>query len=147
MHWRNEAIRRRLARWGASQRPTASEAGAGLAEFALVLPVLLMVLFGIAEIGIAITQAQAVEAAAREGGRLASLSSSTVSDVENRVDASLAVIPLDGPANVTVSPSGCDGREGESVVVTVATPHDITVPLLVDRTITLTGQAVFRCEA
>ena len=38
-----------------------------MAEFALVLPLLLILLFGIVEFGIAFNRAQAVEAAAREG--------------------------------------------------------------------------------
>ncbi len=121
--------------------------GAGLAEFALVLPVLVVVLFGIFEFGIAFNRAQAIEAAAREGARLASISSTTAGDIAVRVDATLAGIPLDNPPNVTVAPGGCAGREGEQVTVTVTTDHNVTVPLLFDRDVTLRGEAVFRCEA
>ena len=49
---------------------------------------------------------------------------------------------------VTVIPAGgCAGREGESVTVLVTAPHRITIPFAVDRELTLSGQAVFRCEA
>lgn len=124
-----------------------SEAGSGMAEFALVLPVLLFILFGIVEFGIAFNRAQAVEAAAREGARLASISSTTVGDVTTRVNEALVGIPLDNPASVAVAPGGCAGREGEAVTVTVTYVHDVTIPLLFSRDVTLTGQAVFRCEA
>ncbi len=127
--------------------PRHSEQGAVLAEFALVLPVLVMILFGIIQFGIAISRAQAVEAAAREGGRLASLSSSTQADVVSRVNATLAGATGGSTPTVGLDPGTCAGREGQSVTVTVTIPHRITVPLVLDRQTTLTGHAVFRCEA
>ena len=123
------------------------ESGAGLAEFALVLPLLIIILFGIIEFGIAFNRAQAVEAAAREGARLASISTSTQGDITARVNASLAGIPLQNPANVTVAPGGCAGREGQAVTVTVTTDHALDIPLVPLPAVTLSGQAVFRCEA
>jgi uncharacterized protein (UPF0333 family) len=125
-----------------------SERGAILAEFALVLPVLLVVLFGIIEFGFAFSRSQSITAAAREAGRLASLSSTTTADISSRVDTTLAGTSLDAPPTVTVIPAGgCAGREGESVTVLVSAPHRITIPFAVDREITLSGRAVFRCEA
>ena len=127
--------------------PASSERGATLAEFALVLPLLVIILFGIIEFGIAFNRAQAVEAAAREGARLASISTSTQGDINARVAASLAGIPLQNPANVTVAPGGCAGREGDPVTVTVTTDHALNIPLVPLPAVTLSGQAVFRCEA
>ncbi len=122
------------------------ERGAALAEFALVLPLLLILIFGLIEFGIAFNRAQAVEAAAREGGRLASLSTTTAAQISTRVDDALIGIPMDGP--VTVSPGiSCLGRQGEEVHVTVSAPHDVEIPLLFSTTITLASEAVFRCEA
>ncbi|MCP3988846.1 MAG: pilus assembly protein [Actinomycetia bacterium] len=119
-----------------------------MAEFALVLPVLLMILFGIIEFGLMFSRAQAIEAAAREGARLASLSSTTYVEVMERVDATLAAAVFDATPTVVMSPTiGCFGREGESVTVTVTAPHQITIPFVFDHSVMLTGQAVFRCEA
>jgi hypothetical protein len=112
-----------------------------------MLPLLLILLFGIVEFGIAFNRAQAVEAAAREGARLASLSSTTAADIDARVNDALAGIPLQNPAVVTVAPGGCAGREGEAVTVTVTTDHTITIPLFGTPTVGLRGEAVFRCEA
>ena len=70
--------RRRFLSIGTQGRYRAdTDSGTSLAEFAIVLPVLILILFGIIEFGIAFNRAQAVEAAAREGGRIASLGSST----------------------------------------------------------------------
>jgi len=110
-------------------------------------PVLVMILFGIIQFGITISRAQAVEAAAREGGRLASLSSTTQTDVVSRVNAALAGALGDSTPTVSVEPGICAGREGQSVTVTVTAPHRITIPLVLDRQTTLTGHALFRCEA
>ena len=134
------------------------ERGAVLAEFAFVLPLLVMLLLGIVEMGIAFNRAQAVEAAAREGARLGSLSTTTGAAIEARVDAALAGIPLDGEPSITVeSPPGVvvptTGRPcaapNQQVRVTVTLEHEIDIPLipLLPPTVNLTGQAVFRCEA
>jgi Flp pilus assembly protein TadG len=139
---------RRLRRTGPGNRShRANERGAILAEFALVAPVLIMILFGIIEFAFVLSRSQAVEAAAREGGRLASLSSTTTADIESRVDDALAAVPLDGAPTVTVSPQVCLGREGQAVTVTVTAPHRLTIPLVLDRQLTLEGRSVFRCEA
>ena len=124
------------------------ESGASMAEFALILPLLITILFAIFEFGIAFNRAQALEAAAREGGRLASLSSTTnLGQVQARVDATLAGIPLDNPAPATVS-AFCAGREGDPVTVTVTTTHLIDIPLVYSNlAVPLSSQAVFRCEA
>ena len=125
-----------------------SERGANLAEFALVLPLLLMILFGIIEFGMVFSRSQAIEASAREAGRLASLSSTTSTDVEDRVDVTLGSTTFDAPPVVQVTPAGgCAGREGESVTVTVSASHRIAIPFVLDRDVNLTGESVYRCEA
>lgn len=142
---------KRLRRlWTSENRggdPGHSERGAVLAEFALILPVLVMILFGIIQFGITLSRTQAVEAAAREGGRLASLSSATEADVVSRVNAALGGALGETVPTVALEPGTCAGREGQSVTITVTAPHRITIPLVLDRQTTLTGHAVFRCEA
>jgi len=118
-----------------------------MVEFAIVLPILVMLVFGIVEFGITFTKAQAVEAAAREGARLASIESSTVPDIEARVNAALTGIPMSSPPVVTVS-AVCNNRPGGSVTVGVSADHNINIPLVLsNHTVTLNGTAVFRCEA
>ena len=62
-----------------------SEDGAQLVEFALVLPLLLLVMLGIAEFGFMFQRYEVVTNAAREGARLAVLPGYTDADVQARV--------------------------------------------------------------
>ena len=140
-------------------RPRLSERGAAMAEFAFVVPILMTMLFGIIEFGIAFNRVQAVEGAAREGARLASISSSDVGAIETRAQASLAGIDFD-PGDLTIIVRDGDNNEvtggnhpcqysqfGKPVSVDVVLKHNITVPFVDTWQLDLTGQAVFRCEA
>ena len=64
-----------------------SEEGANLVEFALVLPLLLLVMLGIAEMGFMFQRYEVVTNAAREGARLAVLPGYVTTDVQARVTA------------------------------------------------------------
>jgi Flp pilus assembly protein TadG len=64
-----------------------SEEGANLVEFALVLPLLLLVMLGIAEMGFMFQRYEVVTNAAREGARLAVLPGYGTTDVQARVAA------------------------------------------------------------
>lgn len=133
------------SRWRARSGP--DERGNALAEFALVLPLLMMLVFGMIEMGFALSAAQSIEAAAREGGRLASLQSTTTAEVVDRVDQALVGVPLQSGPVVSVAPGGCAGREGQPVTVTVTGWQQLSIPFVVDRQVELSSEAVFRCEA
>jgi len=133
-----------------SAPPTLTERGAALVEFAVVLPVLLMVLFGIIEFGIAYTEAQAIEATAREAARLASLSSTTEDDVNQRANETLGrdlTNTLRERYNITPQLCGSQRPGTGKVTVTVSEPHEINIPLVNVWNINLEATAVFRCES
>ena len=71
-------VRRLLRRFCAEQ-------AAQLVEFALVLPMLLLVVLGIAEFGFIFQRYEVVTNAAREGARMAVLPGYTTADVDARV--------------------------------------------------------------
>jgi hypothetical protein len=75
-----------------------SEDGAQLVEFALVLPLLLLVVLGIAEFGFIFQRYEVVTNAAREGARIAVLPGYNNDDVETRVRAYLTAgrVPATG---------------------------------------------------
>lgn len=94
-----------------------SEAGAELVEFALVLPLLLLVLGGIVDFGMLLQRQQVVTNAAREGARLAAVGYSQP-DVQSRVTTFVrqgvndpAAAPLATVVCALVDGEPCWGRQ------------------------------------
>jgi Flp pilus assembly protein TadG len=76
--------------------------GNSVIEFALVLPILLLVVFGITEFGRAIMVTNVLNSASREGARLAAVSSVTDStSIQNRVIEVLTAANVE-PGDITV---------------------------------------------
>jgi hypothetical protein len=110
---------RKLSRTRARcDRPRAQ--AAVLVEFAVVLPLLLTILFGIIEYGWIFMVRQTVQNAAREGCRIAVLQTSTepYTDVETRIDQVLSPTGLGSYSTVMEHADGlttCD----ETITITV----------------------------
>lgn len=85
------------------RRPGTGEAGAELVEFALVFPLLLLVLLGIIDFAFVFQRTEVITNAAREGARVATLPGYVATDVTNRVTAYLQAggLPTSG-GNPTV---------------------------------------------
>jgi Flp pilus assembly protein TadG len=131
-------------------RPT-DERGAAAVEFAIVLPVLVLLVFGIIQFSIYFNRLQGLQAAAREGARVAALPQSTQSDVTAKVKAALAdVLPSGTSPTISVTPSTsnpCDLQPvGTSVTVTVKVSSNLDIPLWGSQSVTQTGTGVFKCE-
>ena len=80
-----------------------SETGAELVEFALVFPMLLLVVLGIADFGILFQQYEVLTNAAREGARVAVLPNYATADVKARVDQYVAAGMLSTGGTVTTT--------------------------------------------
>ena len=133
------------------QRADRDERGAVAVEFAIVLPLLVMIVFGIIEWSIYFNRLQGLQAAAREGARVAALPQSTQSDVKAKVNSALdGVLSSGTKRTVTVSPNSanpCDLQPtGTSVTVTVQVSTDLDIPLWGSETLTQIGKGVFKCE-
>jgi Flp pilus assembly protein TadG len=126
------------------RRNKQNQRGAALVEFAFVLPVFIILVFGIIQFGLALNRVQAYHAAAREGARVGSLESSSTGDINTAINDALVGFGV-APA-VSISPGLCAGRPGAPITVEVTAPYTIQIPLLPDTTITLEGDGVFRCE-
>ena len=105
------------------------EAGAELIEFALIFPLLLMVMLGIVDFGFLFQRLEVLENAAREGARVAALPGYDTTDVENRVMDYVAVggVPTAaGNPTVTVTTTtavvGLNGQP--ATTVNVSYQHD-----------------------
>lgn len=120
------------------------EEGAAAVEFALIAPLLIVLFFGIVQVGIAVYQTQVIEAAAREGARVAS-----VGGDESEVTAAVQAA-ADGfaAAELTITTDVC-GVLPDDAVVDVAASGDrlnFTIPFVGSYTPTFTASATFRCE-
>ena len=120
--------------------------GNAVVEFALVLPILLLVLFGITELGRMIMTTNVLNTASREGARLASVSPMSDSlSVQARVSEVLAAARIE-PSAIVVEYDAA----AHSVRVEVTSDFEIlsrsVLPVVLRGTIQLRGQTVFRYE-
>jgi Flp pilus assembly protein TadG len=129
------------------------EEGVAAVEFALILPVLALMLFGVLEFGRVWSQYQVFQGAAREGARCAAVQATDFSDCEIQPAIDQAAEPYEPDADATVQiggasrPAGCtDADQGEDVQVSWEQPLNINIPFWKDVTVTPTVKAVFRCE-
>jgi Flp pilus assembly protein TadG len=138
-----------------------SQAGAELVEFALVLPMLLLVFGGIVDFGLLLQRQQVVTNAAREGARLAVLSGYTAGDVQARVTQFVreginnpTATPTASVTNVTITPGTGPAFEAAQVSVALADRFLILGPIVSLAggggsfgTITLTATTTMRLES
>ncbi len=131
---RFKSATREASRAGSLRR---SSAGQSIAEFALVVPILLLLVFGIVEFGLIVKSWQVVTDAAREGARVAVVGT-TPGVAADSVDAADAVRQalnrggLDGAdATVALEATGTTGgpwtgaERGDTARVTINYPHDM----------------------
>jgi Flp pilus assembly protein TadG len=123
-------------------RHRATNRGQSVIEFALVLPILLLVVFGITEFGRALLTVNILNAAAREGARVAAISGDSTSAVSSVV----AVLQAGRVKNWAISVAGPDASR--AITVTVDTQFNVlSAKVLPMRgTITLRGRTVMRFE-
>jgi Flp pilus assembly protein TadG len=115
-----------------------SQAGAELVEFALVLPMLLLVFGGIVDFGLLLQRQQVVTNAAREGARIAVLPGYSEADVIDRVreyvregtgDNTLS--PVTVPITVPIDPPGpAPAFPAKQVTVTMTYNYLILSPVM-----------------
>ena len=128
---------------------TADERGSAMVEFAMVVPLLVLLLFGIVEFSLMYNRQQALHAAAREGGRVASLETSTHDAIVDAVNSALIGTTFSSTAVISITPDTtrpCLHNAGETVTVTVTADSDVDIPVWQSMTVGLVGQARFRCE-
>lgn len=103
------------------------EQGQAIVEMALVLPLFLLLLFGVIEMGRICYAYISVSNAAREGGRVASIGGTDleiVNSVENA--ASLASMSL----TIVITPPQANRQSGQEVTVNVTYPVQLVIPII-----------------
>ena len=109
-------------------RPRKREDGQSLVEFALVIPIFLLVLFAIVDFGMAFHAWITVTNSAREGARLGSVHAPAAT-IEQRVRDTSDTLDQ---GNLSVTVTNADdqgGQPGESVVVDVSYDYSLMTPL------------------
>jgi Flp pilus assembly protein TadG len=110
-----------------------ADEGQALLEFALVLPILLILIVGIIEFGRAWNMEQIITDAAREGARKAAIADESVTQAQviQTVKDALTNGRID-PNTATITTNGWDAGTGAPATITVSVPYRFTFfgPLL-----------------
>ena len=121
------------------------ERGSVVVEFALVLPILVLLLFGMIEFGRGYNARIELVSAVREGARAGALGKnlSTIADTTKAAAPGLKTtdITVASTTLCSVTPQPAD------ITVTATYPFHYEIPLFRSSTITLTAKAVMRCGA
>ena len=102
------------------------EKGQALVEFALLVPIFLLLLFAIIDFGMGFYSWITVTNGAREGARLGVVLA-TQQQIEDRVYQTVS-LPNES-TQMTVTVTNAQGQPGESVVVKVDYDYDLITPL------------------
>lgn len=114
-----------MARKRAERREGEGERGQAIVEFALVLPLFLVLLFALVDFGRGYQAWLQVTNAAREGARVGAVRGSA-SEIESRVRAAAGSLDQ---GRLSVSTSNAQGAPGGSVVVRVSYAFSFITPL------------------
>ena len=147
---------RRLRRQGTNNFPkhhrVSAEQGASLVEFALTLPLLLALLFGLIEMSWAFSQTNDIRHGAREGARAAAVDIGTVSAVGQAVCDRMDVVAPAQNINVTLNQiaTSSSGEGGVEALAQISVTADLkTITGFYDFLLgskTLTSTVEFRLE-
>ena len=123
------------------------ERGATAVEFAFIMPLLIVLVLGIAEFGRAFQVSGQLSAAAREGVRVMALQNDPAAARNAVRNAAPALDPAVTNAQITITPASCPvtGTANTTVRLTVTYP----MPFLTDffgSGVDLTGTGVMRCN-
>ncbi len=135
------------------RRREKGEKGQALVEFALLVPIFLILLFAIVDFGMGFYSWITVTNSAREGARLGAVAA-TEQQIIDRVRDTASLINED--TNMSVDVQGAQGQPGQSVVVMVDYDYDLITPLaslvaflsgdIIGPTLTLSSTAEMRLE-
>ena len=121
-----------------------SERGAAAVEFALILPILVMLVFGITEFGRAFQVQATLASAAREGARVMALQNDPVAARTAVRSASTSLGSVLTDAQIAVTPTTCSAA-GATVTVTISYQQDFLTGVF-GAGVDLTGRGVMRCN-
>ena len=105
------------------------EKGAAAVEFALVLPLLVMLLVGMLEFGLVLWRQEMMTNATREAARAGIVAGTprlTQAEIQAILEANLNRAGID-PATTTITITGAQGNSGDPLTVSVVYPYQFMV--------------------
>ena len=109
-----------------------TERGQALVEFTMILPIFLMLLFGLVEFGRGFYTWLLVTNAAREGARIAAVQSDSATIDDRIYDSFCSSYPSScsiDPAALAIAKTNVQGPRGEAVVIELTYDFDYVTPL------------------
>jgi hypothetical protein len=103
--------------------------GQSLVEFALVIPILLLVIFGLFDLGYAVFIKNMLSNAAREGARTGIIITKTDADIRARVRAAAPGLNLPDP-QIPIDPHPNNRKFDEPITVTVTYTYTPFTPVI-----------------
>lgn len=119
--------------------------GQSTVEFALLLPVFLLFLFGLIEIGFVIAAQQITTYAAREGARAGALTNDN-NQILSAIDSAVAFIDQTGERTIVEIIPNSGRTRGDQLLVRIEYTVPLNIPLLDIDDITLQSQSTARVE-
>jgi Flp pilus assembly protein TadG len=119
------------------------DAGAALVELAIVLPVLLMIIFGVYVFSIGYNAKTELTGAVREGARAVALRQTSPSPVQVVRTAAPGLTPVPAVTVVTACPA--TPSAGQNAVVRATHDMNWSIPFFGEGTWTITAEGVMRC--
>jgi len=124
-----------------------NQKGQALVEFAIILPILLILVMGIFQFGMMLNTYLTIENASREGARAAIVGSSNA-EIQNLI---IAISPVLDPLRLTVdiTPNEANRESGGTLTVKVTYNYKLTVPIInsiFNNVVVLDGQTSMRVE-
>lgn len=124
-----------------------NEKGQALVEFAIILPILLLLIMGILQFGMLINNYLSLENSSREGARLG-IVGGTNTDIQNIVMKTSPT--LDSSAlTITITPSEGNRKSGDTLTINLTYSYNLTIPIissLFNNTVMLNAQTSMRIE-
>jgi Flp pilus assembly protein TadG len=138
--------------------------GASAVEFALVMPIFIMLLFGIVSFGMVFAQELALSNGARQAARFGVVEGRTCGELTTEArnaSQSLGMVAADVSVDVkrghtaagataicgNTANNPCEGSAAnDSLFVTTSYTSNLMIPLVVTKDVELTEEGIFRCE-
>lgn len=125
---------------GLARRRERSHRGAAMLEFAIILPILLLLVMGIIQFGRAYNIVVSLQGAAREGARALALCNTSTPCAG--VDAAVTSATATSISSITQTPCTAAGGQAR---VQATRAFEIGIPFIPSVTVTLRGDASMRC--